>query len=63
VSSNTAAEIVKSVGGAANIESLTYCATRLRFQLHDASGIQQSVVEAIPGVLGAVPQAGDRTRW
>ncbi|WP_372488133.1 MULTISPECIES: glucose PTS transporter subunit IIA [Cryobacterium] len=39
---------------------LTHCATRLRFQLKDASGIDQSVVEAIPVVLGAVPQAGER---
>lgn len=60
MAANTAAEIVKSVGGAANIESLSHCATRLRFQLRDASGVQQSVVEAIPGVMGAVPQAGDR---
>lgn len=60
MSSNTAAEIVKSVGGAANIESLSYCATRLRFQLHDASGVQQSAVEAVDGVMGAVPQAGNR---
>ncbi len=60
MSSNTAAEIVKSVGGPANIESLTHCATRLRFQLRDASNVEQSVVEAVPGVMGAVPQAGDR---
>ena len=60
MASDTAAEIVKSVGGAANIESLSHCATRLRFQLRDASGVQQSVVEAVPGVMGAVPQAGDR---
>jgi beta-glucoside PTS system EIICBA component len=60
MSSNIAAEIVKSVGGPANIESLTHCATRLRFQLRDASKVEQSVVEAVPGVMGAVPQAGDR---
>ncbi len=60
MAANTAAEIVKSVGGAANIESLSHCATRLRFQLRDASGVQQSVVEAVPGVMGAVPQAGER---
>jgi len=55
-----AAAIVKSVGGADNIEDLTYCATRLRFQLRDSLNIQQSDVEAVPGVLGAVPQAGNR---
>ena len=60
MASNTAAEIVKSVGGAANIVSLSHCATRLRFQLRDASGITQSAVEAVPGVMGAVPQAGNR---
>ncbi|WP_328360635.1 glucose PTS transporter subunit IIA [Mycobacterium sp. NBC_00419] len=60
MSSNTAAEIVRSVGGAANIAGLSHCATRLRFQLRDASGVTQSGIEAVPGVLGAVPQAGDR---
>ena len=60
MATNTAADIVKSVGGPANIESLTHCATRLRFQLVDSSGIDQKTVEAIPGVMGAVPQAGDR---
>jgi len=60
MSSQTAAEIVRSVGGAANIAGLSYCATRLRFQLRDASNVTQSAIEAVPGVLGAVPQAGDR---
>jgi PTS system beta-glucosides-specific IIC component len=60
MSTSPASEIVDKVGGAGNIESLTHCATRLRFQLRDASGVKQSEVEAIPGVMGAVPQAGDR---
>ncbi len=60
MASTTAADIVESVGGPGNIDSLTYCATRLRFQLGDASGVTQSDVEAISGVMGAVPQAGDR---
>ncbi len=58
--SKTAAEIVKSVGGPANIAGLSHCATRLRFQLRDASGVKQSDIEAVPGVMGAVPQAGNR---
>lgn len=58
--SSTAADIVRNLGGAANVESLTHCATRLRFQLRDASGVDQSAVEAVSGVLGAVPQAGNR---
>ncbi len=60
MSSKSAAEIVRSLGGAANVESLTHCATRLRFQLRDASGVDQSAVEAVSGVMGAVPQAGNR---
>jgi len=60
MATSSAADIVKAVGGAPNIESLTHCATRLRFQLRDASGVDTKAVEAIPGVMGAVPQAGDR---
>jgi PTS system beta-glucosides-specific IIC component len=60
MASNSAADIVTALGGAGNIDSLTHCATRLRFQLRDASGVDQKAVEAIPGVMGAVPQAGDR---
>lgn len=58
--STTANEIVTAVGGAANIDALTHCATRLRFQLRDASVVDTKQVEAITGVMGAVPQAGDR---
>lgn len=57
---SAAAQIVDAVGGPENITALTHCATRLRFELKDASGIDQSAVEKIPGVLGAVPQSGDR---
>jgi len=60
VASKPAADIIKSIGGAKNIVGLTHCATRLRFTLKDASGIDQGTVEAIPVVLGAVPQAGNR---
>ena len=57
---STAQEIVAAVGGADNIVSLSHCATRLRFQLVDASGIDTARVESIKGVMGAVPQSGDR---
>lgn len=60
MSSQSAAEIVRALGGPGNIQSLTHCATRLRFQLHDNSGIDQGQVEGIDGVMGAVSQAGDR---
>lgn len=60
MASSAAEDIVKAVGGAGNIESLSHCATRLRFQLRDAGGVDAKAVEAVPGVMGAVPQAGDR---
>ena len=58
--SNTAQEILDAVGGPGNITHFTHCATRLRFELRDASIIDKDRVEAIDGVLGAVPQSGDR---
>ena len=58
--SNTAQEILDAVGGPGNITHFTHCATRLRFELNDASIVDKDQVEAIDGVLGAVPQSGDR---
>lgn len=55
-----AQQIVDAVGGPGNISALTHCATRLRFELNDASVVDQSVVDKIPGVMGSVPQSGDR---
>ncbi len=57
---STPEAILEAVGGAGNIIHLTHCATRLRFELNDASIVDKATVEAIPGVMGAVPQAGDR---
>lgn len=55
-----ASAIVDAVGGPSNITSLTHCATRLRFQLADGSVVDTAEVEAIPGVMGGVPQSGNR---
>ena len=57
---STPEAILDAVGGAENIIHFTHCATRLRFELKDASSIDKATVEAIPGVMGAVPQSGDR---
>ena len=57
---STASEIVAAVGGPENIQSLTHCATRLRFELVDGSVVDNATVESINGVMGAVPQSGDR---
>ena len=52
--------ILAAVGGPENIINFTHCATRLRFELNDASVVDKATVEAIPGVMGAVPRGGDR---
>ncbi|MDY5129230.1 PTS transporter subunit EIIC [Actinotignum urinale] len=57
---SSAAEIVAAIGGSANIKSLTHCATRLRFELYDAKLVDSAKVEQVKGVMGAVPQSGDR---
>lgn len=55
-----ASQIIAAIGGPENVRSLTHCATRLRFELVDASKVDQNSLEHMQGVLGAVPQSGDR---
>lgn len=52
--------ILDAIGGAYNIVSFTCCATRLRFELKDASCVRAAEIEALPEVLGVVPQSGNR---
>ena len=55
-----ASQIITAIGGPENVRSLTHCATQLRFELVDASKVDQNSLEHMQGVLGAVPQSGDR---
>lgn len=55
---SAAEAILDGIGGADNIASFTHCATRLRFQLNDSSKVNKEALEAIPKVMGAVPQGG-----
>ncbi|MFL9684669.1 glucose PTS transporter subunit IIA [Streptomyces sp. KL110A] len=55
-----AEQILRGVGGAENVESLTHCATRLRFQLHDGAKADVTALDALDGVMATVPQSGDR---
>ena len=58
-STDTSRSILKEVGGADNVANLTYCATRLRFQLHDRGRADLTALENTPSVLGVVPQGSD----
>ncbi|MFC3848590.1 glucose PTS transporter subunit IIA [Corynebacterium hansenii] len=53
---STAKFILDKVGGPENISSVTHCATRLRFHLHDLSLADQDAIDADDKVLGVVPQ-------
>lgn len=55
---DTARAILDGIGGAGNITAFTHCATRLRFELADASKVDKAALESIPKVMGAVPQGG-----
>lgn len=56
---STAKLILDKVGGPDNVASVTYCATRLRFHLHDVSLADQEAIDADDKVLGVVPQGAD----
>jgi PTS system beta-glucosides-specific IIC component len=57
---SAAEAIVAEVGGPENIISVSHCATRLRFDLKDATKVNEKALDKVPGVLGVVPQSGDR---
>lgn len=57
---STASQIIDAIGGPGNIKSLTHCATRLRFELVDAGKVDKNRLDHMKGVLGAVPQSGNR---
>lgn len=53
-----AADILKEIGGKANIESVTHCVTRLRFVLHDTDIPNKETIASLDGVISVVEQGG-----
>lgn len=51
-------DVLRGVGGAENVASVTHCATRLRFRLHDRDRADKAAVEATPGVITVVEAGG-----
>ena len=47
-----------AVGASENIEALSHCVTRLRFELRDSSKVNQEAIEGIDVVKGLVWQSG-----
>ena len=53
-----AKDIIANVGGKGNIESLTHCVTRLRFQLKDEGQAKDDVLKNMKGVVTVMKSAG-----
>lgn len=53
-----AKEIVKQIGGAENVTSLTHCITRLRFKLKDESKANDDVLKGMDGVVTVMKSGG-----
>ncbi|MBW6411608.1 beta-glucoside-specific PTS transporter subunit IIABC [Clostridium weizhouense] len=53
-----AKEIIKNVGGKENIQSLTHCVTRLRFNLEDETKAKDDVIKNMDGVVTVLKSAG-----
>ncbi|WP_326582660.1 PTS transporter subunit EIIB [Streptomyces sp. NBC_00481] len=53
-----ASQVIRLVGGARNIATLTHCMARLRFVLHDDSLADDEALQALPEVVVVVRQGG-----
>lgn len=53
-----ASDILRLVGGESNVNSVVYCATRLRFKLKDEAKADQKAIEQTHGVLSVVKSGG-----
>ena len=53
-----ASDVLTAVGGKANVSVVTHCATRLRFNLKDASIPKEEELKKIKGVMGVIQAGG-----
>lgn len=53
-----AQDIIKNVGGKENVDSLTHCVKRLRFQLKDEGKANTDVLKNMDGVVTVIQNAG-----
>lgn len=51
-------DILKLVGGEENIDQVTHCMTRLRFNLNDNSKADKTTLKNTPGVMGVMENGG-----
>ena len=55
---DTAQKILKEVGGPENVQNLTHCVTRLRFNLTSMEHVDEGRIKNISGVVGVVNKGG-----
>jgi PTS system beta-glucosides-specific IIC component len=55
---NMATDILRLVGGEKNVESVTHCATRLRFNLKDEKKADTEAIKKVKGVMGVTNSGG-----
>lgn len=55
---DTAQKILKEVGGPENVQNLTHCVTRLRFNLKSMEHVDEGRIKNISGVVGVVNKGG-----
>ncbi|WP_017813237.1 beta-glucoside-specific PTS transporter subunit IIABC [Paenibacillus shenyangensis] len=53
-----AKDVLQLVGGEENIDQVTHCMTRLRFNLHDDNKADKAKLEKTPGVMGVMKNGG-----
>ena len=51
-------DVLELVGGKSNVDKLTHCATRLRFELRDMSKVDVNKIKNLPGVISVVNKGG-----
>lgn len=51
-------EIISNIGGESNINSLSHCATRLRFKLKNRNNADKEKIESLDGVLSVIESGG-----
>lgn len=55
---SVAEQVLKEVGGASNVKSVTHCVTRLRFNLNSIDKVNEENIKNISGVVGVVNKGG-----
>ena len=53
-----AKDILKNVGGEANVNSVVHCTTRLRFKLKDEDKANTNILKDMDGVVAVVKSGG-----